>query len=92
MSADSSFDPKVMAQRGRIGAHVTHSRHDPHEITGKARAAFRASFEALVDPHGTLPPEERARRAEHLRKAHLARLALRSADIRRKKAAARKSR
>jgi 4'-phosphopantetheinyl transferase EntD len=92
MTGDSSFDPKVMALRGRIGAHVTHAGHDPHEITAKARAAFRESFEALVDPDGSLPPEERARRAEHLRKAHLARLALRSAEVRRNKAAAKKSR
>jgi len=42
-----------------------------------------ARFEREVDPDGTLPPEERARRAEHKRKAYFARLALKSAKARR---------
>lgn len=52
--------------------------------TAKARAALMATFETQVDPTGSLPPAERARRAEHLRKAHFARLALKSAQSRRK--------
>ena len=43
-----------------------------------------AKFEAQVDPEGTMLPAERARRAEHLRKAHFSRLALKSARARRK--------
>ncbi len=43
-----------------------------------------SQFEAEVDPTGTLPPAERASRAEHARKAHFSRLALRSAQARRK--------
>ena len=58
-----------MASRGRIGGYVTASRHDTRELTQPARAAFRASFEAQVDPEGILAPEERARRAEAARKA-----------------------
>ncbi|WP_245612650.1 hypothetical protein [Actinotalea ferrariae] len=42
-----------------------------------------AKFERQVDPEGTLAPDERARRAEHARKAHFARLALKSARARR---------
>src|SRR3954467_7644157 len=81
-----------MIRRGRIGAFVTHSRHDPRETTAKARAAFLARFEREVDPEGSLPEAERRRRAEHARKAHFARLALKSARTRarnhnRKKAA-----
>ena len=43
-----------------------------------------ARFEIQVDPKGTLPPDERARRAEHARKAHFQRLALASARSRRR--------
>jgi hypothetical protein len=69
------FDPQEMARRGRIGAHVVLSRHDPRRLTEKARATYRASFEVLVDPEGVLSTEERSRRAEHARRAHYTRLA-----------------
>jgi hypothetical protein len=78
------FDPAEMSRRGRIGAHVTHSRHDPRETTARARETFLSQFEREVDPDGTLSPEERRRRAEHAKKAHFARLALASARARRK--------
>jgi hypothetical protein len=42
-----------------------------------------AKFEAQADPEGKLPSAERARRAEHLRKAHFQRLALKSIQSRR---------
>ena len=70
-----AVDPEEMARRGRIGAHVTHSRHDARELTSPARAAFLTTFEKQVDPDGVLPPDERRRRATHARKAHMARLA-----------------
>ena len=75
--------------RGRIGAHKLHATHDPQEITAAARAAFLDRFEKEADPDGTLPPEERARRARHLRSAHFSRLALRSAQARRQRKGAR---
>jgi hypothetical protein len=68
--------------RARIGAHALHASHDSREITAKGRASFLASFEAKVDPDGILNPEERARRAGHLRKAHFTRLAYLSAKAR----------
>ena len=77
-----AFDPAEMAFRGRIGAHVTHSRYDARELTAPARAAFLTKFEREVDPEGELSPEERRRRAEHARKAHFARLARLSAEAR----------
>ena len=77
------FDPEEMALRGRIGAHVSKSRHDARILTAQARAAFLHRFEREVDPDGTLPEEERQRRAEHARKAYFARLALASARARR---------
>jgi hypothetical protein len=78
------FDPDEMARRGRIGAHVTHSRDDPRELTAPAREAFLSKFEREVDPDGALAPEERRRRAEHARKAHMARISRLSAIARRK--------
>jgi hypothetical protein len=70
-----AFDPEEMARRGRIGAHVTHSRHDARELTSPARAAFLSTFEKQVDPDGVLSPDERRRRATHARKAHMVCLA-----------------
>ena len=68
--------------RARLAAHVMHARHDGREVTAKARAAFLARFEREADPDGTLPIDERRRRAEQLRKAHFARLALASSKAR----------
>lgn len=39
-------------------------------------------FEDMVDPERKLAPDERARRAEHKRKAYFQRLALKSAKAR----------
>ena len=77
------FNPAEMAMRGRIGAFVTHSRHDPKETTKAARTAFLARFEDEVDPEHLLPEDERLRRAEAARKAHFSRLAYLSAKARR---------
>jgi hypothetical protein len=41
-----------------------------------------AKFEREADPQGVLDPAERARRAEHLRRAHFTRLALASSRAR----------
>lgn len=71
---------------GRIGAHTTHSRHDPRLTTLAARRAFLDRFSKEADPEGALPPEERARRARHLRAAYFTRLALRSVQVRRQRA------
>ncbi len=71
---------------GRIGAHCLHARHDPRKTTAAARAAFLSRFEREADADGVLSPKERARRAHHLRKAYFARLALRSAQARRRRA------
>jgi hypothetical protein len=43
-----------------------------------------AKFEREVDPENILDPAERARRAEYKRRAHMQRLALKSAQARRK--------
>jgi hypothetical protein len=79
----SSLDSDRAALIGRIGAHRLHATHDSREVTAPARAAFRDSFEREVDPDFVLPEAERKRRAAHARKAHYARLALKSAEVRR---------
>ena len=57
---------------------------DRNARTAPARAALMARFEREVDPDGTLPPQERAKRAANARTAHFTRLALASARSRRK--------
>ena len=76
-------NPQNLALRGRIGAYRLHATHDSREITAPARRAFLARFENEVDPDGTLPSAERARRAEMARKAYFTRLAYLSAKARR---------
>jgi hypothetical protein len=71
-----------MARRGRIGAHVLHSRHSSHEIAARAREGLAQKFLDDVDPDRVLPEAERLRRAEHARRAHLARAARLSAVAR----------
>lgn len=73
--------------RGSIGAHESWARTpDRSARTQPARDAFNARFERQADPDGRLLPEERARRAEHLRKAYYARLALAGLQARKSKA------
>jgi hypothetical protein len=81
--ADSQMNPSERALRARLAAHAMHGRHDAREMTAKARAAFLARFERQADPEGRLPPAERQRRAQQLRSAYFARLALASAKARR---------
>lgn len=72
---------------GRIGAYASWANTiDRSARTAPARAAFNRRFEDEVDPDRTLDPSTRAQRAEAARKAHFARLALQSAQARRKAA------
>ena len=82
-----TFDPQEMALRGRIGAYRLHATQDPKETTKAARSAFLSRFETEFDPNGTLPSEERSRRAEAARKAYFAQLARKSAKARRQRRA-----
>lgn len=74
-------------QRARLAACAMHARHDSRAVTAKARRAFLDRFEHQVDPDGVLPVAERRRRAEHAKREHMLRLALRSAQVRRRRAA-----
>ena len=80
----SPNDDRVL--RARIAAHVLHAQiADETEHTAPARAAFLSRFEREVDPVGLLDPQERARRAEHAKKAYFLRLALVSSKARAKR-------
>lgn len=72
--------------QARIAALESWARtEDPTARPEPARRAMLARFEAQVDPDGVLPPDERARRAEQAKKAYFARMALKSAQVRRAK-------
>lgn len=57
---------------------------DRTAATSAARAGLRAKFEREVDPDGTLPAEERDRRADGLLKAHMLRMSLKAKQARRR--------
>jgi len=71
---------------GRIGGFSLRATHDPLEYTANARSAFLSRF-LPDDPD--LTPEERQRRGEAALKAHMLKLAYKSAKKRRRKAAPR---
>jgi hypothetical protein len=75
-----------MRARGKLGGLSTSARHDPVQITAKARQVYRESFFDLVDPTKTLDPTERERRATAAYRLHMAKLAMRSAAARRRAA------
>lgn len=71
--------------RARIAAHERWAHEsDRSAATARARQAALDRFEIEVDPDGLLPPAERAKRAAHARSAYFTRLALKSAQARRK--------
>lgn len=79
--------PAEKSLRSQVAAHESWARtSDRAARTANARKAMLDKFERQVDPDGKLPPAERAKRAEHARKAHYKRLALKSAQARRRRA------
>jgi hypothetical protein len=81
--SDNGTNSRIL--RARLAAHSLHARvADPSAHTAPARKAFLDRFEREVDPEGVLPAADRARRAEHARKAYFTGLALKSAKARRK--------
>lgn len=78
-----SLTPEQRRMRASIAAHSQHAKHDSREITANARAGFLAKFLRDVDDATpNLPEAERLRRAEHLLRAHMQRLALASSRAR----------
>ena len=68
----------------RIGGLTRHAMHGSAELSRHGQDALLARFEHEVDPECRLTESERRSRAEALRRAHMARLALRSAEARSK--------
>ena len=80
---DPSSDRTKRVLQARMAAHALHAQvKDPAAHTAPARQAFLSRFEREVDPEGVLEPQERARRAEHAKKAYFTRLALASSKAR----------
>lgn len=77
-----ALTPEQRSQQARFAAHAQHAQGKTN--TTAARAAFYERFEREVDPNGVLAPEERARRAEHARKAYYQKLAFKSSVARSK--------
>lgn len=70
----------------RIGGLMSWANEqDPTGRAQRMQEGLLARFEREADPDGKLDPAERRRRAELLRKAHMTRLALKSAKARRKR-------
>jgi hypothetical protein len=82
MSA-SEPTPAERSLWARAAAYRLHSLYDSRDLTANARAAFDDRFARQVDPDGSLPEEERRRRADCARKAYFAALAAKSARARR---------
>jgi len=81
----SDLTPAQRSLRARIAAHTSWANTtDRSARTAAARKAALDRFERQVDPDGALPARERALRAASARKAHFTRLALRSAQARRR--------
>lgn len=83
--SEDAREKRSRSSRARIGAYALHAKYDSQELTKNARATFLARFEREVDPDGTLPAEDRARRAKAARSAYFRKLALASARKRAKR-------
>ncbi len=75
--------PSERTLRARLAAHRLHGTVDSTVHTEPARRAFLSKFETEADPEGVLSPAERSRRAEQLKRAYFAGLALKSSKARR---------
>ena len=72
-------DPLDRSTIAKVAAHERWAAEsDAAAATASARKAFLERFEREVDPAGVLDPVERARRAEHARKAFFLRLSLKA--------------
>lgn len=74
--------PEQRQQRARLAALTRWSKEDPAANAERGQAGLLARFEREVDPEGQLAPDERRRRAEAARRAHMVRLAFRSSRSR----------
>jgi hypothetical protein len=83
-------DPETQRLVSSMGGNTTAARHDTTELTAKARAAaFQKFVDEVDEADPNLSDQERFRRAEHLMRAHLARIQLKAQQARKRKAAER---
>lgn len=84
--SSSSLTPSERSLRAQIGAHTKWARtSDRAQATAAARAVARTSLDQRLTADLGLTPESPGyeERIDHARRAHFARLALRSAQARR---------
>ena len=82
----SSMTPAEVSLRAKLAAHSRWAKEDPNHpdaAPARARAGFWQKFLDEVDPDRVLPEDERIRRAESARKAHMYRLSLMAARAKR---------
>lgn len=88
MSAGESMTPAERSLRASAASLTYWSQVPDRELAMKPlRDGFRRKLEQQVDPDGVLAPEERARRAEFARRAHLANASRLGVKSRRERAA-----
>jgi hypothetical protein len=81
----AAHDPETRTISAQIAAAERWGRvPDRAEATKPARDGLRAKFEREADPDNTLPEAERARRADHLQRAHMLRMSLAAKRARRR--------
>ncbi len=81
-----ALSPAERSLRAALASHSSWANTaDAAARTAPARRAALERFEKQVDPDGTLPPDERTRRAEHAKRAFFLGLALKSAQVRSKR-------
>lgn len=78
MSVYDTLSPAQRSLRARMASHASWANTaDPEARSRPGRDAAFKRFEDQVDPDGTLPPDERFRRAKSAQSAHMAQLAFR---------------
>jgi hypothetical protein len=89
VSAKDPVDRSLIATHAVCQRWARATAEERMEQGAIARAGMDKRFEREVDPDGILPPAERARRIGLARRAYFAKLALKSAQVRRARKAAR---
>lgn len=83
MAASTGLSPAERSLRAKCAVYTSWAHtENPAERTANGRRAFLDRFFREVDPDGVLDPDERARRAEHAKKAYFAKLAMKSSKAR----------
>ena len=80
-----SLSPSERSLRAQIAANTRWANTDRRQASEDARRKRLTHFENVVDPDGTMDPDERAKRAANAMRAEMQRLALKSAKVRRRK-------